>query len=349
MGHLVLSLDSGVFVHFDRATGACTSYDTTNGLPTSFVGDVALVDTMAYMATEDKGVLRYDITNDSWLEPWGSTGINGVEFAAVAMVGDVLHLGLQGFGVVRKDLSTNEILSPITAGNRGGVLPSDQIYALESDGSNLYIGTQQGARKWDGSTATSFGQGGSSWQTRPSQFFDFEIDGSDLYAGTNIGVCKYDLASLNIDDCQNVYDGMPNWATYSVGVDGSYVYGGTNSGVGLITKSNFQHDRNWGQGTQTGNAVVEVMGDIAYIGTDGLGVLRYNITSNEWPVPFTEDNGVLDGGNDDVTGLVADIRQDMIWVGGSDGFQLINVTNGAEVYDIERTSNQYTANGNPTA
>ena len=29
------------------------------------------------------------------LEPWGSTGINGVEFAAVAMVGDVLHLGLQ--------------------------------------------------------------------------------------------------------------------------------------------------------------------------------------------------------------------------------------------------------------
>ena len=102
VGHLVLSLDSGVFVHFDRATGACTSYDTTNGLPTSFVGDVALVDTMAYMATEDKGVLRYDITNDSWLEPWGSTGINGVEFAAVAMVGDVLHLGLQGFGVVRK-------------------------------------------------------------------------------------------------------------------------------------------------------------------------------------------------------------------------------------------------------
>ena len=347
VGHLVLSLDSGVFVHFDRATGACTSYDTTNGLPTSFVGDVALVDTMAYMATEDKGVLRYDITNDSWLEPWGSTGINGVEFAAVAMVGDVLHLGLQGFGVVRKDLSTNEILSPLTAGNRGGVLPSDQIYALESDGSNLYIGTQQGARKWDGSTATSFGQGGSSWQTRPSQFFDFEIDGSDFYAGTNIGVCKYDLASLNIDDCQNVYDGMPNWATYSVGVDGSYVYGGTNSGVGLITKSNFQHDRNWGQGTQTGNAVVEVMGDIAYIGTDGLGVLRYNITSNEWLVPFTEDNGVLDGGNDDVTGLVADIRQDMIWVGGSDGFQLINITNGAEVYDIERTSNQYTANGNP--
>ena len=69
---------------------------TTNGLPTSFVGDVALLDGMAYMATEDKGVLRYDIANDTWLEPWGSTGINGVNNAPVAMVGDILHLGLQG-------------------------------------------------------------------------------------------------------------------------------------------------------------------------------------------------------------------------------------------------------------
>ena len=348
--HLVFSLDSGVFVHFDRASAACTAYDTTNGLPTSFVGDVALVDTMAYMATENKGVLRYDITNDTWLEPWGSTGINGVNNAPVAMVGDVLHLGLQGYGVARKDLSTGEILSPLTAGNRGGLLPSDQIYALDTDGTNLYIGTQQGARKWDGNQMTSFGQG-SSWQTRPQQFFDFAVEGSisggSLYAGTNIGVCKYSIATMGIDDCQNVYDGMPNWATYSVGYDNAYVYGGTNSGVGLITKSNFQHDENWGQGTQTGNAVVEVMGDIAYIGTEGLGVLRYNITSNQWLVPFTEDNGVLDGGNDDVTGLAADIRQDMIWVGGSDGFQLINVTNGAEVYDIERTSSQYTANDDP--
>ena len=344
---LVLSLDSGVFVHFDRSTRTCTSYDTTNGLPTSFVGDVALVDTTAYVATEDEGVLRYDITNDTWLEPWGSTGINGVNNAPVAMVGDVLHLGLQGYGVARKDMSTGEILAPITAGNRGGVLPSDQIYALETDGSDLYIGTQQGARKWDGTTATSFGQGGSSWQTRPNQFFDFEIDGSDLYAGTNIGVCKYDLSTLAIDDCQNVYDGMPNWATYSVGVDGDYVYGGTNSGVGLITKSNFRHDYNWGQGTQTGNAVVEIMGDIAYIGTEGLGVLRYNITSNQWLVPFTEDNGVLDGGNDDVTGLVADIRPNLLWVGGDDGFQLINVTNGGEAYDIERSSGLYNADGAP--
>ena len=348
--NVVMSLETGVFVHFDRANAGCTAYDSTNGLPTSFVGDVALFDDIAYMATEDKGLLRYDITNDTWLEPWGSTGINGVNNAPVAMVGDILHLGLQGFGVVRKDLSTGEILSPLIASNRGVQLPSDQIYALDTDGTNLYIGTQQGARKWDGNQMTGFGQG-SSWQTRPQQFFDFAVEsssnGGSLYAGTNIGVCKYSIATMSIDDCQNVYDGMPNWATYSVGFDSTYVYGGTNSGVGLITKSNFQHDKNWGQGTQTGNAVVEIMGNIAYIGTEGLGVLRYDITNNQWLTPFTEDNGVLDGGNDDVTGLVADIRPNLLWVGGDDGFQLINVTTGGEAYDIERSSSLYNANGAP--
>ena len=345
-GHVALSLDSGSFAIFNRTTGGCTSYDSTNGLPTSFLGDVAMYGNMAYIATENRGVLRYDITNDAWLEPWGSTGINGVNEAPVAMVGNILYLGLQGYGVARKDMSTGEILSPLTAANRGGVLPSDQIYALESDGSYLYIGTLQGARRWDGNQVTSFGLG-SSWQTRPQQFFDFEIDGSDLYAGTNIGLCKYALSNLAVNDCQNVQDGMPNWAVYSVGVDATYVYGGTNSGVGLVTKSNFQHSTNWGEGTQTGNAVVEIIGDIAYIGTEGLGVLRYNITSNLWLTPFTEDSGVLDGGNDDVTGLVADIRPNLLWVGGGDGFQLINVSTGAEVFDIEKSSGRYTAAGDP--
>ena len=348
--HVTISLEDGGFSIINRSSGVCIQYDTTNGIPTSLLGDVVLNGGKAYVASEDKGVLRYDIANDSWLTPWGSTGVNGVDYAGVAMVGNILHLGLQGYGVVRKDISTGEILTPFLASGRNAPLPSSQIYALASDGYNLYIGTQQGARKWDGNQMTSFSQG-SSWQTRPTQFFDFAVDasisGGSLYAGTNIGLCKYSIATMSINDCQNVYDGMPNWATYSVGYDNTYVYGGTTSGVGLITKSNFQHDYNWGEGTQTDNALVETMGDIAYIGTDGLGVLRYNITSNEWLTPFNEDGGVLDGGNDDVTGLVADIRQNLLWVGGSDGFQLINVTTGAEAYDIEKSSNLYSANNDP--
>lgn len=349
--HIAISMEDGGFTIIERSTSTCTTYTRNTGIPSSFLGDVALHSAKAYVATEDKGVLRYDITNDTWLEPWGSTGINGVDYAAIAVVGDILHLGLQGYGVVRKDLSTGEILAPLTANNGpNSQLPSSNIFALETDGVNLYIGTSQGARKWDGSQMTTFGQG-SSWDTRPNSFFDFVAEastgGGDLYAATNIGVCKYNIATLGIIDCQNVQDGMPDWAVYSVGVDTNNVYGGTNQGVGIITKSNFQHSTNWGEGTQTGNAALEIIGDIAYVGLDGMGVLRYNLTSEEWLTPWTEDNGVLDGGNDGVTGLVADIRNNYIWVGGGDGFQLINITTGAEVYDIEKTSSLYNGNGDP--
>ena len=344
-----MSLTSGTVVHVDRSTGACTA--TASGdLPTPDIGDVALHNGVGYVASEDEGVLRYDVANDTWLTPWISTGVNGVNFAPVAIVGDELFLGLPGYGVARKNLVTGEILSPFTSEGRNPPLPSNQIYALESDGANLYIGTQQGARKWDGAQFTSFGQG-SSWQTRPSQFFDFAIEasisGGSLYAGTNIGVCKYSIATMGINDCQNVYDGMPNWATYAVGTNANYVFGGTNTGVGVIDKSNFQHDFNWGETSQTGNAVVEIIDDIAYIGTDGLGVLRYNLTSGEWLPAFSEGNGQLDAGNDDITGLVADVRPGHLWIGGNDGFQLLNISTGAEVYDIETNSNLYDASGSP--
>ena len=56
------------------------------------------------------------------------------------------------------------------------------------------------------------------------------------YAGTNIGVCRYSPTTGAIDDCLNVYDGMPNWATYAVGANSTTVFGGTFSGVGLIDK-----------------------------------------------------------------------------------------------------------------
>ena len=140
-------------------------------------------------------------------------------------------MGLPGFGVVRKDLTTGEILVPLTEepdrGNPGPteILPSNQVFALEADGGDLFIGTSDSGIIWDGNSVTDFSEG-TSWQTQPQQIFDFVLDGNDLYAGTNIGVCKYTASSGQIMDCQNVYDGMPNWGTYTVGVNSTTVFGG---------------------------------------------------------------------------------------------------------------------------
>lgn len=325
---------------------------------------MAVYNEVAYIATDDIGLARFDITNETFLTPWGSTGVNNADNVPIAVQGDILHLGLPGYGVVRKDLSTGEILLPflesLGGGNTGGggsngldFLPSDNIYALISDGSSIYIGTGNGAVKWDGNTATQFQGDRSSWTRQPSQFFDFTLLGSEIYVGTNIGVCKYPTSTVDIDDCMNVYDGMPNWATFSVGTDGTAIYGGTSQGVGILTTNPFEVKSTWEAGEDTDNAPVEVIGDIAYVGLDGIGIARYDIPTNSWLPTWTEYAGspsgsqILDSGNGDVTGIVADIRPNHLWVGGDDGFQLIDVINQTEIYDIEKNDAIYLGNGDP--
>ena len=315
---------------------------------------IAIHNGVAYIGTSDDGLNRYIIENNTFLGSWVSTGINDVDFAPVAIYGtnpQILHMGLSGYGVARKDLSTGEILIPLTVepdrGNAGSteVLPSNQVFALEENtvSGGLYIGTGDGAIVWNGNSATTLSQGGS-WNLQPDQHFDFIFDGSTAYSATNIGVCKYSQTS--IQDCVNAQDGMPNWGVYSIGMNSSTVFGGTTSGVGIIDKSSFSVTGTWEAGEETENALVVVIDDIAYIGLNGIGVARYDVPNNNWLTTWTEDN-YLDGGNEEVTGLVADFRPGHIWVGGSDGFQLLNVTTGSEVYDIEKTSSLYSGNGDP--
>ena len=333
---------------------ATTDLDSDN--PTG----IAIHNGVAYIGTQSNGLNRYIIANNTFLGSWVSTGINDVDFAPVAILGtnpEILHIGLPGYGVARKDLSTGEILIPLTVKpnrpNTGSteILPTNQVYALESysGNSNMIIGTSNGAIRWDGNTATALPRG-SSWNLQPAQFFDFAIDsgisGGSIYAGTNIGVCQYSVATLGLNDCVNAQDGMPNWGVSAVGFNGTTIFGGTNNGVGLIDKSSLSVYDTWEAGEDTDNALVEVIDDIAYIGLNGIGVARYDIANNDWLPTWTESN-VLDGGNGDLTSLAADIRPGHIWVGGADGFQLINVTTGSEVYDIEKTGSLYSGSGDP--
>ena len=359
---VVIHPQNGASVFNKSSPGSVVALNEGNSeLDSDSPTGVAIHNGVAYIGTADDGLNRYIIANDTFLGSWVSTGINDVDFAPVAILGTnpaILHMGLPGYGVARKDLSTGEILIPLTqkpnSPNAGSteILPTNQVYALESYYGNsvMMIGTSNGAIRWDGNTATALPRG-SSWNLQPSQFFDFAIDsginGGTIYAGTNIGVCVYSGATLGINDCINVQDGMPNWGVNAVGFNSTTVFGGTNDGVGLIDKSSKAVYDTWEAGTQTDSALVEVIDDIAYIGLTGVGVARYDITNNNWLPTWTESN-VLDGGNGEVSGLVADFRPGQIWIGGGDGLQLINVTTGAEVYDIEKTSSLWDfGNGDP--
>ena len=201
------------------ATPSTVEYDTA-------AVDLALFSNTVHLATDGEGVLRYDLSNGTWLTPWISTGVNGADNVPVAVTGDILYFGIPGYGVARKDLSTGELMIPLTElsntpgqGASTSILPSDNIYALEADGSDVFIGTNNGAVKWDGSSSSSF-QTGRNWDTRPQQYFDFAVSGGTVYVATNIGVCAWSSSQVSSSDpdCLNVYDGMPNWATYSVAV-----------------------------------------------------------------------------------------------------------------------------------
>ena len=350
--------DGSTVVVLNEFYGEFMAVNLTGSLPVVFeslalsqgtVTDAAIHNEVAYVGTQNDGLLRYDITNDTWLTPWISTGINGANDVPVAVVGDILYFGIPGYGVARKDLVTNEILLPLTEFGAIGVLPSDTIYSLEANGNLLYIGTNNGAIEWDESASSSSSfQLGRQWDERPQQFFDFVVVGSNVYAATNIGVCEFPTSTIDIEECLNVYDGMPNWATYSVGVgvSNTYLFGGTNSGVGIISISPFDVVGEWTAGEQTNNAPVVVVGDVAFIALDGIGIARYDITNNEWLTLWTDDN-FLDNGNEDATALSADVNPNYVWIGGSDGFQLLNATTGAEVYDIEKSSSLYAGNGDP--
>ena len=360
----VVQSDGSTLVVLNEFYGEFLAINLTGALPVVYesltldsgsVTDAAIHAEVAYVGTQNDGLLRYHIVNDTWLTPWISTGVNGANEVPVAVVGDILYFGIPGYGVARKDLSTNEILLPLTeSGNAGGgssteILPSDDIYALEANGNDLYIGTSFGAVGWnEGSSSADSFQIGRNWDERPQQFFDFVVVGSNVYAATNIGVCEFPTSTLDIEECLNVYDGMPNWATYSigVGVSNTYLFGGTNSGVGIITISPFDVVGEWTAGEQTNNAPVVVVGDVAFIALDGIGIARYDIPNDEWLTLWTDDN-FLDNGNEDATALSADINPNYIWIGGADGFQLLNATTGAEVYDIEKSSNLFAGNGDP--
>jgi hypothetical protein len=359
---VVIHPQNGASVFNKSSPGSVVALNEGNSeLDSDSPTGVAIHNGVAYIGTADDGLNRYIIANDTFLGSWVSTGINDVDYAPVAILGTnpaILHMGLPGYGVARKDLSSGEILTPLTViPNRGNpsaaeVLPSNQVYALESYAGNsiMLIGTSNGAIRWDGNTATTLPKG-SSWNLQPSQFFDFTIDsgifGGNIYAGTNIGICKYAVATLGINDCVNVQDGMPNWGVNAVEFNSTTIFGGTTNGVGLIDKSSFTWTENWQADTSPSNALIEVIGDVAYVGLSEIGIARYDIPNNIWLTTWTEDN-VLDDGNQYVTGLIADIRPGHIWVGGEDGFQLINVTTGSEVYDIEASDSLYSGiNGDP--
>ena len=336
-GVSVLAKQNGMF-------SVTSTWNDNDGLGTNFMRDVTILGDTTYIATDGDGVARINLTSGTLLTPWTSTGVDNVNYAPVLVAGNVLLMGLYGHGIVRKNLQTGEFLQTWDAAGTG--LTNNNIISLHLDvNGNIWIGTENGLFQWDGSNFNSVNVGGGGWNS-PRQFYSLDSTATEIYAGTNAGVCEFDISTRQRGDCWNTGDGMPYNYVRSVAVNGNTVLGGTWLGVGLINITTGNVDGTWEAGGSTGNAVVEVIGSIAYIALDGEGIARLDLNTGGWLTSWTDGSGgLLD--TDGITSMAAGLQPDHLWIGGDDGFQLLDIVNETELYDIEKSSNLFSGNGDP--
>jgi len=305
------------------ATADATSVSNPTRIQESFVlnYDVAIYGGVGFIAT-DEGLLRYDLVNDTFLDTWRSASSSRLNYAQVAVIGTTMNMGIEGFGVARKDIVTGQSLSTLDSTSAG--IGNDNIYSVEASGSDLWIGTDGGAWIWDGTTATKVLEGG--FYERPQVFYDFELDGNTMYAGTNQGLCKYSLSGnfFSIPTC-NAY--APIGQVTEVTVNSTTIFAGSNNGVYLIDKATMTVVDTWTTDDESADAEVVVIDDVAYIGLSGIGVARWDITNEEWLTTWG-DNVLGANGNIQITGMVEDVANRGLWVAGPQFFRLFNTSTG---------------------
>ena len=319
---------------------------TTNsgGLATNQMNSLAVRGGIAYLGTNNRGVERIDIANSTRLTPWTSTGLDDLESMPIAIDGDTLYLGLYGFGVIVYNVSSGEQVDvwQRTGGGPGGggsnQIPSNNVLSLAvlSPGTVL-VGTMNGGARYTSSGWTNMGSTGNEFA---DEFYDWDFDNQYIYAATETGACQWSRSNLGFQKCwDDNPDGLPAQFVYAVElIEPGRLWVGHYEGAGVIDVTNDTVIKTWTAGVESNNAKTVVIGDIAYIGYDGVGILRYDLTTDEWLSPWDAATSNLLESNG-ITAMVQDVNPNRIWVGGDMGLNLIDVVNATLDEDWDQGTN----------
>ena len=317
---------------------------TTNqgGLQSNQMNALAVRGGIAYLGTNNRGIERIDLVNSTRLSPWTSTGLDDLESMPIAIDGDTLYLGVYDYGVIVYNATTGEQtdLWQRTGGNRPGSnqIPSNEVLSLAviSPGTIL-VGTADGGAQRTSNGWTEMGSTGNEFA---DEFYDWDFDNQYIYAATETGVCQWSRSNLAFQKCwDDNPDGLPAQFAYSIElIEPGRIWVGHYEGAGVIDVTNDTVIKSWRAGIETNNANTIVIGDVAYIGYDGVGILRYDLTTDEWLSPWDAVNTNLIESNG-VTAMVRDVNPNRIWVGGDMGLNLIDVVNQTLDEDWDAGSN----------
>ena len=356
VGHL----ESGINLYSTDSNTVVESFSESMGLDSDMVRDIATRFGVAYIATEEAGVMRIDLTTRSIIGSWQSLGVDNLETTPVAVDGDLIYLGLQGLGILIIDRLTSDVVDLWTPDDPNGI-PDEDVNTLSIDFyGGLLVGSEVqntgadgngGLARWDGSSWEFLPTSIPGWNNDPFEFYDVTSDADGVYAGTNRGACMWnwpDLSSpqpqFSLEDCWTTGgggggDGMPSRFVISVEAIGpDFLYAGTTEGAAVINKSNGTVVEVWTAGDDTERARIVKIGDIAYLGFENLGIARYNLTSSTWLSPWDGTQGIID--DDDVTVLIEGSEEGTMWAGGDFGLTLIDVDNESVITQWGRGLNQ---------
>ncbi len=327
----------------DSTSSSVNETWTTNsgGLGTNQMNAVAVRGGIAYLGTNNGGIERIDLINSTRLAPWTSTGLDDLQSMPIAIDGDTLYLGVYDYGVIVYNATTGEQTDLWQRrGNQpgGNQIPSNEVLSLAvlSPGTVL-VGTGDGGARYTSSGWTGMGSTGNEFA---DEFYDWDFDNQYIYAATETGVCQWSRSNLAFQKCwDDNPDGLPAQFAYSIElIEPGRIWVGHYEGAGVIDVTNDTVIKSWRAGVQTNNANTVVIGDVAYIGYDGVGILRYDLTNDEWLSPWDSVNTNLIESNG-VTAMVRDVNPNRIWVGGDMGLNLIDVVNQTLDEDWDSGSN----------
>ena len=335
---------SGMSVIDTNSTTVNETWTTNDGnLGTNRMSALAVRGGIAYLGTIGGGIERIDIANSTRLTPWTSTGLDDLDSMPIAIDGDTLYLGIYGYGVLIYNTSSGEQIDvwQRTGGNGPGgnnQIPSNGVLSLAvlSPGTVL-VGTINGGARHTSSGWTEMGNTGNEFA---DEFYDWDFDNQYIYAATETGACQWSRSNLAFQKCwDDNPDGLPAQFVYAVElIEPNRLWVGHYEGAGVIDTANDTVIKAWRAGVETNNAKTVVIGDIAYIGYDGVGILRYDLTTDEWLSPWDSATSNLIESNG-VTAMVQDLNPNRLWVGGDMGLNLIDVVNGTLVEDWDSGNN----------
>ncbi len=152
---MCVGLNGEGMVVYNRNTLTLTSYNTTNGLISNAVTSIHRARVYSdhdwfFIGTESGGISIFDASDSSFIH---FDALEGLSSPVRVLLYDSNKLfvgtgdnGVSAFDVTSSDATVRDDLRMTAAGEW---LPSNSIYSLAIDGTQLYVGTYQGLVKYD--------------------------------------------------------------------------------------------------------------------------------------------------------------------------------------------------------